>query len=88
MARIDPDIILNQVGDVNLTEELRSFQQFLVDSQLEWARYKLFIYAKENLSTTIVDEKLDHFLNNLNCPEELNLAFGFILKNLEDGGFS
>ena len=35
----------------------------------------------------MVDEKLDHFFNNLNCPVKVNLAFGFILKIVEDGGF-
>ena len=32
-------------------------------------------------------EKLDHFFNNLNCAAKVNLAFGFNLKNIEDGGF-
>ena len=34
-----------------------------------------------------MNEKLDHFLNNLKCAAKVNLAFGFILKNIEDGGF-
>ena len=35
-----------------------------------------------------MNEKLDHFFyNNLKCAAKLNLAFGFILKNVEDGGF-
>ena len=32
-------------------------------------------------------EKLDHFFNNLKCAAKVNLAFGFLLKNIEDGGF-
>ena len=50
-------------------------------------RDKLFHYARENLNSKIVDEKLDHFFNNFKCAAEVNLAFGFILKNIEDGGF-
>ena len=34
-----------------------------------------------------MNEKLDHFLNNLKCAAKVNLDFGFILKILEDGGF-
>ena len=35
-----------------------------------------------------MNEKLDHFFNNLKCAAKLNLAYAFILKNLEDGGFT
>ena len=41
----------------------------------------------ETLNETIVNEKLDHFFNNLKCAAKVDLAFGFILKNIEDGGF-
>ena len=41
----------------------------------------------ENLNETIGNEKLDLFSNNLKCAAKVNLAFGFILKNIEDGGF-
>ena len=34
-----------------------------------------------------MNEKLDHFFNILKCAAKFNLAFGFILKNIEDGGF-
>ena len=36
---------------------------------------------------TIVNEKLDNFFKNLKCAAKVNLAFVFILKNIEDGGF-
>ena len=80
----------HKVGDFedhSLGEELRSCQHFLVDSEFERARHKVFNYAVETLNETIVNEKLDHFFNNLKCTAKVNLAFGFILKNIEDGGF-
>ena len=80
----------HRVGDFEdhrLREEMRSCQQFLVDSELERARHKVFNYAVETLNETIVNEKLDLFLNNLKYAAKVNLAFGFILKNIEDGGF-
>ena len=68
-------------------EDLRSCQHFLVDSELEKARHKVFNFAVEALNETVLNEKLDHFSNNLKCAAKVNLAFGFILKNIEDGGF-
>ena len=58
-----------------------------MDSELERSRHKVFNYAVETLNETVVNEKLDHFFSNLKCAAKVNLAFGFILKNIEDGGF-
>ena len=79
--------IVGDVEDHRLREELRSCQNFLVDSELERARHKVLNYAVETLNETIVNEKLDHFFNNLKCAAKVNLAFGFILKEIEDEGF-
>ena len=84
---MDVEHIVGGVADHRLREELRCCQHFLVDSELERARHKVFNYAVEILNKTIVNEKLDNFFNNLNCATKVNLAFGFISKNIEDGGF-
>ena len=81
------ELIVGDVEDHSLREELRSCQHLLVDSELERARHKVFNYAVETLNETIVNEKLDNFFNNLKCAEKVNLAFGFILKKIENGGF-
>ena len=60
-AMVEPENILYEVDDANLIEELRPFPPFLVDSELERARLKVFNYAVENINETVVDEKLDHF---------------------------
>ena len=86
-AHVDPDEIINEVDDVNLKEELHSCQYFLMDSEFERARYKVFNYAVENLNENIVNETLDHCSKNLKCATKTNLASGFILKNIEDGAF-
>ena len=79
--------IVGDVEDHTLREELRSCQHFLVDFELERARHKVFNYAVEALNEKIVNEKLDHFFNNLKCAAKVKLAFGFISKNIENGGF-
>ena len=84
---MDVEHIAGDVEDHRLRDELRSCQHFLVDSELERARHKVFNYALENVNAEIVDEKLDRFFNNLKCAAKVNLAFGFILKNIEDGRF-
>ena len=85
-ANVDPDDIINEVDDANLKEELRSCQHFLVDSELERARHKVFNYAIENFNAKIVDEKPGLSFNNLKCAARVNLAFRFKLENIEDGG--
>ena len=84
---VDVEHIVGDVEDHSFREELRSCQHFLVDSELERARHKVFNYAVGTLNETIVNEKLDQFSNNLKCAAKVNLAFGFILKNIDDGWF-
>ena len=64
---VDVEHIVADVEDNKLREELRSCQHFLVDSELERARHKIFNYAAETVNETIVNEKLDNFFNNLKC---------------------
>ena len=84
---VDVEHIVGDNEDHRLREKLRSCQHFLVDSELERARHKLFNYAVETLNETTVNGKLDHLFNSLKCAAKVNLAFSFILKNKEDGVF-
>ena len=84
---VDVEHIVRDVENHSLREELRSCQHFLVDSELESARHKVFNYAIEKLNAEIVDEKIDHFFDNLKSAAKVNLAFGFVLKSIEEGGF-
>ena len=83
---VDVEKIVGDVGDHRLREELRSCHYFLVDSELERARHKVFKHAVENLEETIVNEKLDQLFHNFKCAAKVNLSFGFILKNIVDEG--
>ena len=84
---VDVEQRMEDVEDHRFREYLRSCQLFLLDSELERVRHKIINYAVETLNEAIVNEKLDHFFNNLKCAAKVNLAFGFIWKNIEDGGF-
>ena len=84
---VDVKHIVGDFEDHSLREEFRFCFFFLVVSELEKARYKIFNYAVETLRETFVNEKLDHFFNKLKCAAKENLDFVFILKNIEDGTF-
>ena len=86
-ANADPDDIINRMDDMSLKQELRSCQHFLVDFEPRRAGHSLLHYAEENLDATLVDKRLDYFFRNLKCAAKVILAFEFILKKLEDGGF-
>ena len=79
--------IVGDVEDHRLREELRYCQHFLVDSEFERTRHKVFSCAVETLNETVVIEKLDHFFNNMKCAARVNLVVGFFVKSIEDGGF-
>ena len=84
---VDAEHVVGDAEDHRLREVLRSCQHFLVASETQRARHNVLNYAVERLNKTIINEKLDPFFNNLKCAAKVNLAFGFILKNIEDGGF-
>ena len=44
-------------------------------------------FAVNKLTAQVIEEKLDRVLDKLKCVAKLNLALGFIVKNIEDGKF-
>ena len=54
---VDVDHIVVDVEDHRLQEELRSGQNFLMDSEVERVSLKVFNYAMKTLNETIVNEK-------------------------------
>ena len=84
---IDVEEIMGDVDDQSLREELQSCRHFLVDSELQKGRHSVFNFAVNNLTGQVIEEKLDRVLDKLKCVAKLNLALGFILKNIEDGKF-
>ena len=71
----------NSCVHVNISSEI------LKDPILERTSNKIFNYAVEKFSAIIVDSKLHHFFNSLKCAGKRTLIFGFILRNIDTGGF-
>ena len=86
-SNIDVEDIVGDVDDQSLREELQSCRHFLVDSEIQKGRHSVFKFVVNNLTAQVIEEKLDRVLDKLKCVAKLNLALGFILKNIEDGTF-
>ena len=86
-GNIDVEDIVGDFDDQSLREELQSCKHFLVDSEIQKGRHSVFNVAVKNLTAQVIEEKLDRVLDKLKCVAKLNLALGFILKNIEDGKF-
>ena len=78
---------MGDVDDQNLREELQSCRHSLVDYEIQKGRHSVFNFAVNNLTTQVNEEKLDRVLDKLKCVAKLNLALGFILKNIKVGKF-
>ena len=73
--------------DKSFEEELQSCRHLLVDSDIQKGRHSLFNFFVNKLTVKVIEEQLDRLLDKLKCPGKLNLALGFILKNIEDRKF-
>ena len=78
---------MGDVDDQSLREELQSCRHFLDDSEIQKGRHSMFNFASNELTAQVIEEKLARILDKLKCVAKLNLALGFILKNIEDGKF-
>ena len=71
LKKDDSSPLVDDIDDESLKEELRACEHFLVDSEFERGRHKVFNYAVETLNTEIVNDKLDNFFYNLKCAAKV-----------------
>ena len=84
LAEFDVSNLLED-DDADLKEELQACQHFLVDSELEKGRHRVLNFAMSTFDNSLINKKLDLVFKGLECAAKVNLAFGFVLKNIEDG---
>ena len=77
--------IVGDVDDQSLREEWESCKHFLTDTEMENRRHRVFNFAISSFDISLLDGKLDYVFEELKCAAKVNLAFGFVLKNIEDG---
>ena len=63
-ASVIPGGIIKVVLPTNLKEELRSRQDFLLQSELDQVRHNFLIHAIENLKAAKSVENFNHLYNN------------------------
>ena len=76
---------MGAVDDESLREDLESCKHFLTDTEMENGRHRVFNFAMSSFNVSLLNDKLDYVFKELKCAEKVNLAFGFVLKNMEDG---
>ena len=84
-SNLDVEDIVVDVHDQSLREELESCKHFLTDTEMENGRHRVFNYAMSSFDMSLLNDKLDYVIKELKCAAKVNLAFGFVLKNIEDG---
>ena len=80
--------VQNIVGDVDgqsLREELESCKHFLTDTKMENGRHRVFNFVMSSCDMSLLADKRDYLFKQMKCAAKVNLAFGFVLKNVEDG---
>ena len=52
---------------------------------MENGRHRVFNFAMSSFDMVLLNDKLDYVFKELKCAARVNLASGFVLKNVEDG---
>ena len=79
------DTLSEETDDAEPKEEPNSCNQILVDSELEKGRHSEFKFTMSSFKNSFLNEKLYHVFSHMKRAAKVNVVFGFVLKNLEDG---
>ena len=71
--------------DEKLKEELSACQHFLVDTEMENGRHKVFNFQVSKYDTKIINEKYEDVFKKLDSAAKINIAPSFVLRNIETG---
>ena len=64
---------------------MESCKHVLTDTEMDNGRHRVFNFAMSSFDMALLNDKLDCVFKELKCAAKVNLAFGFVLKNFEDG---
>ena len=74
-----------EIDDDGLKEELETRKHFLVESDMENGRHRVFNFLMDIKDAHTWSQKLDAVFKKLKCVSKLIVVFGFVLKNIQDG---
>ena len=75
------------INDGELKEKSNSCNQSVVDSEFEKGRHCVCNVAMSCFNNSFFNDKMDNGCKQLKLLAEVNLAFGFVLKYIDDGTF-
>ena len=58
-----------------------------MDTEMSNGRHKLFNFQMSKLDTKIINKKLEEVFNKLDSAVKINIALGFVLRNIEIGEY-
>ena len=74
-------------GGEKLKEELSACQDFLVDTEMENGKHKVFNFQMSNLDTKNINQKLEEVFNKLDPAAKIIISLRFVLRNVETGEY-
>ena len=76
---------MGDVDDQSLREELEACKHFLTDTEIKNGKHSVLNFALSFFEVSFLNDKLDYVFKELKCVAKAKLAFGFVLKSIEDG---
>ena len=81
-SNIDVEDIVGDDDGQSLREQLESCKHFLTETDIENGRHRVFNFAMSSFDMSLLNDKHDYVFKELKCAAKVNLAFGFVLKNI------
>ena len=81
---VDVAHVMGDVDDNSLKEELEKCNHFFVESEMENRRHRVHNIARILCTLKHLLEKINVVFDSLKCAAKLNVAFSFVLKNVEN----
>ena len=84
-SNLDRDTFLEDTNEGELKEESNSCNHLFVDSEFDKRGHFVFNFFISSSNNSILNEIIHHALNQWKRAAKVNLAFGVVLNNIEDG---
>ena len=85
-VNVNLDAFMGDYDDQALRQELTACEHILVDPDFVRGRQHVFNFAS-NVTPKFLREKIQQISESLHCADKVNLALGFVLRNVEDGSY-
>ena len=83
MANLIKIVVEEREDGEKLIEELSACQHFLVDTEMENGKHKVFNIQMSKLDSKIINKKLEEVFNKSDSAAKINIANGFVLRYIE-----